>query len=70
MNKYAKVAKCPFYLDENADKIACEGVITRSTLLVRFSDPFEKDEYCKKYCRKITGWKECPVAVGLAGKYI
>ncbi len=62
------VAICPFYKDEDRQKVYCEGIEGSSSTLVTFAVPDARKEFCTTHCRS-WGWEECPVAKMLWAQY-
>lgn len=65
--KESKLAKCPFYKEEDRQKIICEGVVDNSSIHVAFSSPTQKGEYCRQFCYR--HYDDCLVADMLYCKY-
>lgn len=65
--KENKSAKCPFYKEEDRQKVFCEGVEENSKIHLAFSSPTQKSEYCRKYCYR--NYKYCLIADMLFYKY-
>lgn len=62
------VPLCPFYKDEDRQRIFCEGVAGSAALHVTFSVPNERKEFGLTHCRS-WDWEQCPVAVMLWQQY-
>jgi hypothetical protein len=70
MQRYeSKYVVCPFYHNEEALVLYCEGVIKDSTLLNAFRRSADKREYKGCYCTSMEGHKKCPYAEILYKKY-
>lgn len=51
--------KCPFYIDEDAASIKCEGMMPKSTLRQRFRNVRDKDFTKMVHCEK--KYAQCPI---------
>ena len=60
-------AQCPFYQEEERQKIFCEGVQEGSRLTISFGNVEDKREYCGKWCKG--DWARCLVADMLCRKW-
>lgn len=58
---------CPFYHDDDAQKIKCEGVVDGNTIHVTFGSSTKARQYKRDYCCK--EYKECRIAKMLYAKY-
>lgn len=59
---------CPFFLEfENGKCITCEGIISKTVTVRKFTQPKEFSEYVAKYCN--SEYKTCPIAVRLFEKW-
>lgn len=69
------LVKCPFYICDrklsgvNNHKIACEPVSGTDDLQLSFVSASARDAFKNRYCRKITAYKQCPIASVLNQKY-
>lgn len=54
--------QCPFFKWDERRKIHCEGGVVA---LPRA----ELGRYADRYCGSLTGWRECPIAMGLSAYY-
>lgn len=56
--------KCPFYHRAESNKIYCEGVAAKSSVINLFQDRIScwthRNTYCCSMC-----YKKCPLAIGL-----
>lgn len=55
-------AKCPYYREQEAQKIICEGFEHSSAIHATFATPSQREDYQKKYC--FTHWNRCGITCG------
>lgn len=60
-------AKCPFYHNQEAWMVVCEGVSDGNTIHLCFGDSKRADEYRKEFC--CGNYKKCIICQMLYGKY-
>ncbi|MCH5199226.1 MAG: hypothetical protein J1E34_10025 [Oscillospiraceae bacterium] len=60
--------KCPFFVNEKNNIIACEGYIKNTCMITKFSGAKQKKEHLKKNCYHCTGGA-CFMAMSLFAKY-
>lgn len=60
--------KCPFYVSEKENIIACEGYIDNTCMITKFSGAKEKKAHLKANCYCHDGGK-CFMAMSLFSKY-
>ena len=62
------LAICPYYKDEDRQKVRCEGLEPATAIHYAFSTPARcrewKDNHCKSW-----GFEECPIARMLTERY-
>ena len=66
MGRDSKYVLCPFYKDETAHAIRCEGLISEACVN-NFQAPTQKKEHEKNICCK--KYKECRLFKALEEKY-
>lgn len=59
--------QCPYYKEEERQKIYCEGVVKSSSSIQTFATPQAQKEYEDKFCKGC--WKNCLHAGTLNRKY-
>lgn len=59
--------ECPYYKDEERQKIRCEGVEKGTALHLAFSSPQQLKDYRQRHCRSC--WKDCLIAGMLNRKW-
>lgn len=60
--------KCPYYLGEDRNTVACEGVIEGTRLVSRFMSLALKRAFMSEHCLSCFG-RGCELAEYLNGKY-
>lgn len=55
------LAICPYYKDEDRQKVFCEGLVPNSSIHVAFSTPEMRKEFERNYC-KSWDFETCPLA--------
>ncbi|MBR4864723.1 MAG: hypothetical protein IKU07_09110 [Oscillospiraceae bacterium] len=58
---------CPYYNEEGAKQIICEGLQDRATMQQHFLSRGDKMDFKKHYC--CNAWKSCPLTKALNQKY-
>ncbi len=58
---------CPYYNEETARTIICEGLMERSTVQQSFVTRGDKMKLKMQFC--CTAWKTCPITKVLNQKY-
>lgn len=66
-HNYGKNVVCPYYRDEDAQRIRCEGVGPGTVIHLAFSCKENLRDYRKKFCEGC--WRECMIAGALNRKY-
>ncbi len=62
MKHYSSTAVvCPFYKQEQAMKIHCDGFNKYNTIQVSFKDEDYKREHRERCCLNINNYRNCPV---------
>lgn len=61
------LVECPYYREDDAQAVYCEGVEAGSRLRLGFTGRQQKRGYCDGYCRD--NWKGCLIAGMLNRKY-
>jgi hypothetical protein len=61
--------KCPFYISENFNSINCEGYLKGTSLRQIFPSKNMKEDWQRKFCRKIIACTGCPVYKNANEKY-
>lgn len=65
----AKEVVCPFYKQEEATKIRCEGFSRSCSLQTSFSCREKLIGHKKRYCNSMEGYTECPLYPAIYGQY-
>lgn len=61
---------CPFYLYDKAQSIYCESPLTGATNMSSFFEKkCDKNINKKRYCMRMDGYKDCPIAKALLQKF-
>lgn len=55
----SKFVKCPYYANNDNNKIKCEGLSDGSSLHLVFQDCNDRAKYMKEYCYSIDVCKYC-----------
>lgn len=66
-HSYGTFVVCPYYKDEDEQKIRCEGVGPGTVIHLAFSRKDEKKAYKLANCEKC--WRDCMIASALNKKY-
>lgn len=53
-------AKCPYYMEQSATAIKCEGVGARGSITLAFPTKIEKGKWTSRYCNR---YPECQFCV-------
>ena len=61
---------CPFYIQEQAIKIHCEGFAKDNNIQVSFRNEEKKNVHRKKFCRSIQCYRECPLYKTIEKQYM
>lgn len=61
------LVQCPYYREDDAQAVYCEGVQDGSRLRLGFLGRQQKRSYCEGFCRD--RWKDCMIAKMLNRKY-
>lgn len=59
--------QCPYYKEEERQKIYCEGVVKGSSSIQTFATPQMQKDYEDQFCKG--KWKECQICWALNRKY-
>ena len=62
------LVKCPFYVQEKENRIACEGYIKNTCMITSFPDAAQKRAHLRACCFHVDGGK-CFFAQSLFRKY-
>ena len=60
---------CPFYTQEQALRIHCEGITAGSSIQVSFYKEFLKKLHRRNYCCKTSNYEKCPLYEAIAKQY-
>lgn len=63
---------CPFYVGEGATRtyvIICEGTEDDNQTGIKCNSKDDVTSYKDRYCRRISRWHKCPLAIGLSSKW-
>ncbi len=63
------LAICPFYKDEDKQRIYCEGQEPCSSTIQAFATPEQKRAFALRACKTWEYAEECSTARALEGKY-
>ena len=63
-------AVCPFYIQEDNQKIYCEGVEIGTGVHLAFQLPEDKNTYRNRYCCNIDNYENCRIADMLNLKHL
>ena len=58
---------CPYYNEESARRIICEGLGERGTVQQHFEARGDKMNFKSRFC--CAAWKTCPITKALNQKY-
>ena len=59
---------CPFFLEfQNGKSITCEGIVSKTVTVRKFTQPKAFSEYVASFCN--SDYKKCPIAVRLFEKW-
>lgn len=67
MHKEDERVKCPYYKNDEAQIVRCEGVKDGTALHLAFSTKTELKEYKRCFCR--SEWCKCLIAIMLNAKW-
>ena len=59
--------QCPYYKEEERQKIYCEGVAANSSSIQTFATPQARKDYADRFCKDC--WKKCQISWALSRKY-
>lgn len=65
----SKEVVCPFYKQEQAAKIRCEGFCKSCSIQVSFSNRERLIQHKDRFCNKIEGYHDCPLYPAIYGQY-
>ena len=57
----SSVIVCPFYNQETALKIYCDGINSHSSTQVSFDEKLHKEIHEKQFCKDIHHYPSCPI---------
>lgn len=60
---------CPYWREEDALSVTCEGWLDDTTVRIRFADKRSKAVFCAHRCRDMDGYKRCPTAAAAEKKW-
>ena len=66
-HSYGKYVVCPYYKDEDGQKLRCEGVGPGTVIHLAFTTKQALRDYRGQYCEGC--WKNCMIAGALNRKY-
>lgn len=65
----SKYVVCPFYRNNDNNRICCDGVSEGSTVNIVFGDSTKRKRYMECYCDNIDNYKSCKVCEMLHEKW-
>jgi hypothetical protein len=65
----SKAVVCPFYHQEQATKIHCDGVSKDNTVQISFTNQEAKNKYRKDFCLNIKTYTKCPIYQAIAKQW-
>lgn len=65
----SKSAVCPFYQQEERQKVRCEGFEKGTSMHLVFTSLEGKDKHKRECCCNEAGYKKCPIYVIVARQY-
>ena len=68
-NYVSKEVVCPFYKQEDATKIRCEGFSKCCSIQTSFSCRERLILHKGRYCNSMEGYPECPLYPAIYGQY-
>lgn len=61
---------CPYWREEDATSICCEGWMEKTTVRIRFADKRSKAVFAARRCADMDGYKRCPMAKAAEEKWM
>lgn len=65
----SKAVVCPFYHQEQATKIHCDGVCQGNTVQISFITQEVKNKFRKDFCLNIKAYTKCPIYQAIAKQW-
>ena len=65
----ARDVKCPFYHNNDSNRIVCEGLCEGNTINLVYENQADRRRYMNEVCNSILGCRDCPVYIMLVQKY-
>ena len=65
----ARDVKCPYYHNNDANRIVCEGLSDGNTINLVYVSQADRKKYMKDVCNSILGCRDCPIHMLLDQKY-
>ena len=65
----SKFVKCPFYHDNDNNRIKCEGLSDKSTLHLVFENPGDRARFMREHCNNIQLCRSCVIHKILYNKW-
>jgi hypothetical protein len=65
----AKYVKCPYYHNNDANRIVCEGLCEGNTINLVYESQADRKQYMKDVCNSILACRDCPIHILLDQKY-
>ena len=65
----SKFVKCPYYTNNDNNKIKCEGLSKDSSLHLVFQDCLDRAKYMKEYCNSVFACRDCLLHIALNEKW-
>lgn len=65
----SKFVKCPFYHNNDSNRIKCEGLSEGNTLHLVFENPIERARFMREHCNKIDACQSCLIHQVLSVKW-
>jgi hypothetical protein len=65
----SKLVKCPYYRNNDSNRICCEGLKDKTTINFTFEDSKKRRSYMDIYCNDIHNYNKCMICNMLNRKY-
>lgn len=65
----SSVIVCPFYNQETALKIYCDGINTHCSTQVSFVEKLHKESHEKQFCKELHKYNSCPIYQAINKQY-
>lgn len=65
----AKFVQCPYYHNNDANKIVCEGLGEGNTIQLVYESQVKRKQYMKEVCNDIFACRDCLIHMMLDQKY-